>query len=67
MAAGESIKMPHCDYEGKCKNKAYAEVYPDLGKTGKDNSHSWSYLCRRHYKQEMVKNKGKLPSCIIKC
>jgi len=31
----------HCDWHGKCKRKAYAEVYPGNG--------SWSYLCRWHF------------------
>ena len=25
-------KVALCDYHGTCKNKAYAEVYPELGK-----------------------------------
>jgi len=31
----------HCDYHGKCKRKAYVEVYPGNG--------TWSYLCRWHF------------------
>jgi len=31
----------HCDYHGKCKRKAYVEVYPGNG--------SWSYLCFWHF------------------
>lgn len=30
----------HCDYHGKCKRKAYAEVFP---------GGSWSYLCFWHF------------------
>jgi hypothetical protein len=30
----------HCDYHGKCKRPAYAEVYPEG---------SWSYLCFWHF------------------
>jgi hypothetical protein len=60
------FEMAKCDFEGKCKNKAYAEVYPYLGKTRRENKHTWSYLCKRHYYQELKRFKGKLPSWIIK-
>lgn len=56
-------RVPLCDYEGKCKNKAYREVYPSLLKKNKDVG--WSYLCKKHFKQEIKKFKGKLPSCSI--
>lgn len=55
----------HCDYEGKCKNKAYAEVYPSL-LDGNYKGNGWSYLCRRHYKEEQEKFENKLPAHIIK-
>ena len=38
----------HCDYQGKCKLPAYAEVYPK-------KESSWSYLCRKHFQQERKK------------
>ena len=58
-----------CDFEGKCKNKAYAEVYPSLlrfsgKKYKKFKGRGWSYLCRKHYFQEQKKFKNKLPACI---
>lgn len=52
-----------CDYEGKCKNLAYKEVYPNLNK--KREEHYWCYLCRKHLKQKLKKFKGKLPYCSI--
>lgn len=53
-----------CDYDGKCTNKAYREVYPGmLG--GKHKKRGWSYLCRKHYYQEEKKAKWKLPSCSL--
>ena len=39
-------KFPVCDYEGKCENKAYAEVYPFMMRKKRKG---WSYLCRKHY------------------
>lgn len=36
----------HCDYHGKCKRRAYAEVYPENG--------SWSYLCFWHFIKERI-------------
>ena len=51
-----------CDYEGKCKNKAFREIYPSL-LGGKHKNGGWSYLCRKHYYQEQRKFKGKLPNC----
>ena len=53
-------KWPCCDFHGKCTNKAYAEVYPNLCK----KSASWSYLCRGHYYKEQKKLGRKLPSCL---
>lgn len=52
-------EFPCCDFEGKCTNKAYAEVYPKLmNKKG-----GWSYLCKKHYKQEQKRLNQKLPAC----
>jgi len=51
-------KVPLCDFEGKCKNKAFKEVYPPRKST-------WSYLCRKHFEQEKKKFKGKLGYCSI--
>lgn len=31
----------YCDWHGRCKRRAYAEVFPGYG--------SWSYLCRFHF------------------
>ena len=57
-------KVPLCDYEGTCKNKAYREVYPMLLR-GKHKKRGWSYLCRKHFKQEQKKFKGKLACCSV--
>ena len=58
-------RYPHCDFEGICKNKAYAEVFPSmLG--GKHKDRGWSYLCRKHYYQQEKRYKWKLPAYIIK-
>ena len=56
-------KRPLCDYDGDCKNLAFKEVYPDLGKKNKNSG--WSYLCRKHFKQEQKKFKRKLAYCGI--
>ena len=56
-------RKPLCDYHGTCENLAFKEVYPDLGKKKKDAG--WSYLCRKHFKQELKKLKGKLMYCPI--
>jgi len=59
---------PKCDHYEKCKNKAHAEVYPDLGKHNKKDR-GWSYLCKKHLYQELklYKKKGDiLPYCLIK-
>ena len=53
-----------CDYEGKCKNKAFREVYPSL-LGGKYKKRGLSYLCRKHYYQEQKRFKGKLANCDI--
>lgn len=55
-------KWPCCDFEGKCKNKAYDEVYPFLMK--KSPEKGWSYLCRRHYSSEQKRFNNKLPACL---
>ncbi len=54
----------HCDYRGECKNKAYREVYPMMFPKPKKNA-GWSYLCRKHFEQEVKKFKGKLPYCTL--
>jgi len=45
-------RVATCDYHGECNNKAYMEVYPSLLKDKKSKDDGWSYLCRKHYKQE---------------
>ena len=46
--------MEKCDFEGKCKNKAFREVYRSLfGKKYKNKG--WSYLCRKHFYEEQKK------------
>ncbi len=55
-------KVALCDYKGTCTNKAYREVYPDL-LGGKPKNKGWNYLCRKHFKQEQKRLKGKLPNC----
>ena len=59
------MKKAKCDYRRKCKNKAYAEVYPSL-LGGKYKERGWSYLCKKHYTQEQKYFKGKLLSWKIK-
>ncbi|GAF99282.1 unnamed protein product [marine sediment metagenome] len=56
-------KVPLCDYHGICKNKAYREVYPFFLKKYKIKG--WSYLCKKHFEQELKKFKGKLPCCDV--
>ncbi len=51
-----------CDSEGRCTNKAYAEVYPFAMKNSRKKS--WSYLCRKHYFKEQKRLKWKLPACL---
>ncbi|MEK6890687.1 MAG: hypothetical protein AABX03_00965 [Nanoarchaeota archaeon] len=53
-------RVPVCDYEGICKNKAYKEVYPFLLKK-KHKKGGWSYLCKKHFLQEQKRYKRKLP------
>jgi len=55
-------KKPLCDYKGNCKNLAYKEVYPSLINKSKKG---WSYLCKKHFKQEQKRLKNKLPYCSI--
>ena len=57
-------KFPLCDFRGECNNKAYREVYPSL-LGGKQKNKGWSYLCRKHFKEEQKRLKGKLPNCSI--
>lgn len=57
-------RVPVCDYWGECKNKAHKEVYPCL-LGGNPKKSGWSYLCKKHFKQEIKKFKGKLPFCSI--
>lgn len=55
--------MPHCDFQGMCKNKAFREVYPMLLK-GKLKKKGWSYLCKKHFYEEqhrLAKHGKKLP------
>nr|MBI4157085.1 hypothetical protein [Candidatus Woesearchaeota archaeon] len=49
----------HCDFEGKCKNKAFREVYPSLIKGSRKSG--WNYLCRKHFyeEQKRLKELGK--------
>jgi len=42
-------KRPLCNYEGKCNNLAYKEVYPGLINR-KNKDLGWNYLCRKHFK-----------------
>jgi len=55
-------KRSLCDYNGNCKNMAYKEVYPSLINKSKKG---WSYLCRKHFKQEQKRLKNRLPYCSI--
>lgn len=55
-------EFPCCDFEGKCTNIAYAEVYPFAMKNSKKKG--WSYLCRRHYFEEQERLRWKLPACV---
>ena len=56
-------KRPLCDYNGNCENLAFREVYPGLGKKRKYSG--WSYLCKKHFKQEQKRLKGKLANCNV--
>lgn len=55
-------KRSLCDYHSNCKNLAYKEVYPSLINKRKKG---WSYLCKKHFKQEQKRLKNKLPYCSI--
>ncbi len=55
-------RKPLCDYKD-CKNLAYKEVYPNLGKENEE--HYWCYLCKKHFNQEKNKLKGRLVYCSI--
>jgi len=55
-------ESPCCDFEGKCTNKAYAEVYSFMMKNC--NKKGWSYLCRKHYFAEQKRLDWKLPSSL---
>lgn len=37
----------HCDWKGKCKRKAYRDIYPI--ECSKDGSWGWFYLCFWHF------------------
>lgn len=55
-------EVPCCDFQGKCTNIAYAEVYPCAMKNSKKKG--WSYLCKKHYYAEQKRLKWKLPACL---
>lgn len=57
-------RVPLCDYHGTCRNKAYKEVYP-FSLRGKYKNKGWSYLCKKHFKQEQKRFKGKLMYCSV--
>lgn len=52
----KNYSLPKCDFQGKCKNKAFREVYPKLSQISKNG---WSYLCKKHFYKEQrgLKNK----------
>ena len=52
-----------CDYSGVCKNLAYKEVYPNLGKENEE--HYWCYLCKKHFNQEKKRLGKTLGYCKI--
>lgn len=54
-------RVPVCDYDGICTNRAYKEVYP----ISKGKNNGWCFLCRRHFEQEHKKLKEKLPYCSV--
>jgi len=58
-------KLLLCDFHGTCTNLAYKEVYPFLLK-GKHKKKGWSYLCKKHLKEEQERLKNKLPYSSIK-
>ena len=49
-------KVPVCDFEGKCKNKASKEVYPGL----LFKNAGWANLCEKHFQEEQKRLKNKL-------
>ena len=55
-------EFPCCDFEGRCTNITYAEVYPCAMKNNRRKG--WSYLCRKHYFDEQKLLKWKLPACL---
>ena len=55
-------ELPCCDFEGKCTNFAYTEVYPMAMKNSKKKG--WSYLCKKHYLSEEKRFDWKLPACL---
>ncbi len=55
-------ELPCCDFEGKCTNIVYAEVYPFMMKNSKKKG--WNYLCRKHYLQEQKRFRNKLPASL---
>jgi len=55
-------RIPLCDYLGKCKNLAYKEVYPYLGRK---RFGGWSYLCRKHFRKERKRLGKNLVYCGI--
>lgn len=59
LKAGKIRRVPLCDYHGTCRNKAYREVYPMMLKN--KEGVGWSYLCKKHFKQEQKRYKNKLP------
>lgn len=58
-------RVPLCDYEGTCRNKAHREIFPLLLKSRRQRKRGWSYLCRKHFEQEAKRFKGKLPYCTL--
>ena len=57
-------KRPLCDFNGTCKNLAFKEVYPNLINKRNKNS-GWSYLCKKHFKEEKKRLNGKLVYCHV--
>jgi len=55
-------ESPCCDFEGKCTNIAYAEVYQFMLKQNKKKG--WSYLYKKNYYREEKGYKWKLPACL---
>jgi len=55
-------RKPLCDYNGKCRNLAYSEVYPYLGKK---RFNGWSYLCKKHFRVESKRIGKNLVYCKV--